>query len=687
MKGEANTLCCPGRGGARLVAAVVVALVIVTAAAYMGVSRNDFVNLDDPKFITSNEHVKAGLSVAGIRWAMAELGTDYWHPLTWISHMLDVSLFGMWAGGHHLVNLAFHIANTLLLFGFLRYATGRLWASALVAALFALHPLHVESVAWASERKDVLSTFFWFATMWMYAYYARRPGWARYVGVVVLFALGLMSKPMLVTVPVILLMLDYWPLERFGLEGWRIRATNGSLRSLVLEKMPLIAMAMAVAAIAILGQRKVSAIAGLEDVSLPLRLTNATVSYWRYIYKMFWPEGLTALYPYPQDPLYLQAAIVIALLLTATAAAFMMTRHRRYILVGWLWYIVTLLPVIGILQVGPQACADRYTYVSLVGPFIIVAWLLDEAAKKRLFPRAPLVICIAAVLVACAIMTWKTVGYWRDNLAFCQRAVSVTSQNYMMLTDLGMTYMSKGRLDDAEEALKQAVRANPTSAKAFCGLAAVFAKKGQLEDAMKCYRQATVVKPDMKEAQANTGAVLLQLGRSDEAIVYLRKALELDPQMALVHAHLGMALYRADHLDEALTELRKAISLDQTLGVAHYNLSVILSRQGDLAGAADELVVAARLTGSAEAWSNLGSCLSQLGRLDEAERAYRDGLKGNPDSAVLRYNLGVLLAKTGRRAEAVSEVRRAAELQPDNQPIGDYLKELQKGQDQVPGGK
>jgi protein O-mannosyl-transferase len=662
------------REGTGITTAIVIGLIAVTAIAYHGTVRNGFVTFDDPKYITANARVQQGLSLSNAGWALTELETDYWHPLTWMSHMMDVSIFDLRAGGHHFVSLILHILNTLLLFGMLRYMTGRIWASAFVAALFALHPLHVESVAWAAERKDVLSTMFWFAALWAYAFYAARPGILRYAAVTGLFALGLMAKPMLVSLPVVLLLLDYWPLERFGFEGWKIRTRSGSVWRLLVEKVPLLLMAAAVAAISIVGQQKVEAMATVEGAGIWMRLTNATVSYGRYIWMMFCPRNLAALYPYPDEPPYAQAAAVLVLLVAVTAAVFVYSRQRRYLLAGWLWYVITLVPVIGIVQVGPQAYADRYTYVPLVGLFVIVTWLAGEAVARRAIKAGHLAVTAALVLAVCGVATSRAVGCWKDDEALYGHAIKVTKDNYCLLANLGMARAAENNIGEAEKLLRESLRIRPDNAQTLCALGAVYSRAGRLEDSLACYQQACLVRPQMIEAQTHAGIVLMQLGRDEDARTYLARAIAINPRAAQPHAQMGMALYRAGRLDEAVTEMRNALELDASSGTTHLNLGIMLSKQGDLPVAAVELAAAARLTGSAQAYVALGNCLSKLGRADEAEKAYRQGLATSADSALLRYNLGVLLAGEGRRQEAIAELRRAVELEPANQTMLEFLR-------------
>ena len=359
-------------------------LALATAGVYSRTLGNDFVNYDDNQYVTNNRSIKDGLSWDVVEWAFGDsYYASNWHPLTWLSHALDVELFDMQPRGHHAVSVGLHVLNTLLLLWLLLYTTGRVWASWFVAALFALHLLHVESVAWVSERKDVLSTFFWLWTMLAYVYYAKQPGVWRYLCILPALALGLMSKPMLVTVPAVLLLVDYWPLERFRIE-WKKRELKYSgvgFWQILLEKVPLLLMVAGSAAITVMAQRK--AMPAWETMNLPTRITNAIVSYGRYLWETVWPAGLAAFYPHRHEPLYPEAAAVLVFLVAVTGVVIYAAGRHKYLVFGWFWYLMTLIPVIGLVQVGDQSHADRYTYVPLIGVFVVVVWAIAGAIERR----------------------------------------------------------------------------------------------------------------------------------------------------------------------------------------------------------------------------------------------------------------------------------------------------------------
>jgi tetratricopeptide (TPR) repeat protein len=650
--------------------------VLATFASYSQVYRNDFVAYNDYAFITGNNYVRAGLTQSGVKWAFFELYADYWHPLTWLSHMLDVEVFGLWAAGHHLVNLGLHILNTLLLFGLLHHTTRRLWPSALVAALFAVHPLHVESVAWAAERKDVLSTFFWFATLWAYVHYTRRPTAWRYAVVVVCFALGLLSKPMLVTLPVMLFLLDYWPLERFAVSRWRVSTPAGlTIGRLVMEKVPLAVMAAAVAGLTIMGQKE-TAMASLQAVGWPMRVTNAVISYGAYISQMVWPVNLAVFYPYPPRPQYFEAGVWLTLLASVTVAVIRAGKLHRYMLTGWLWYLLTLLPVIGLVQSGEQSRADRYTYVPLIGLFIMIAWAGSDLLRRRPRLRTAAITAAGAVLLGCGIVTWRTVGYWRDAETLFERAVSVTTDNTKAQTFLAGVLVKKGQVAKAMEILSTVAQRVPRDPDVLCSIGAAMTAQGQPDEALKWYMKALDIDPQLQGAQCETALTLVALGRYDEAEAYLRRAASSPRHGGQASAYLGLVLLKKGQATEALEAARKAIKLDPDIAVAHSVAAKALMSMGRMEEALVDLAVCNRLKPAAPTMTDYGSCLTYLGRPDEAEKTLRKAIEVDPGYAMAHYNLGVTLQQLGRTDEAIAEVRRAAELDPQNTRTRDYLKLL-----------
>jgi protein O-mannosyl-transferase len=587
------------------------ALLVVTVAAYWQVAHNEFINLDDLLYIVDNPHVNTGLSWDNVKWACAHSYQDNWHPLTWISHMLDVQLFGTEPAGHHLMNLAFHLANTLLLFWFLMRTTSRFWPAFFVAWLFALHPLHVESVAWASERKDTLSTLFWLATMLAYASYAKKPGPGRYLLVATLLACGLMAKQMLVTLPLVLLFLDYWPLRRFSIERWGLRSGSGeTMKRILAEKIPLLALSACAAVITMNVQHPLEA----GTVPLIIRLLNAIISYGRYLAKMVWPTNLSVYYFFFHTPAIMVAAAVLLCLLAISAAVVMFGRSRRYVLMGWLWYLVTLLPVIGFVHVGYQSHADRYTYVPLIGIFIAVAFAFDDIAHARPSVSRALAVGGIAVLLSLAAVTWKTVGYWKDDMTLFGRAIEVQPENAFIRTALGKSLYGRYRYDEARAELLASYAIRPNS--------------------------------ETLEVLGKTARAQKKYG---EALDYFRKAIETDPWFGVAYTDAGSLLYELGRYDQAEENLRVAARLDEKSAVAHSLWAAMLARKKDYAGAIEEYRKSLAIEQDFSAWNNLGDAHENMGNLAEAEESYRQAEAMNPASAVVHYNLGSVLGKLGKK--------------------------------------
>lgn len=511
---------------------IALGLFALVAAVYANAGGLGFVNFDDPRYVTRNAHVQAGLTWSGVAWAFTTLHDANWFPLTWLSHMVDVQLFGLAPGCHHWMNVGLHCSNTILLFAALRAATGATWRSAVVAALFGLHPLHVESVAWISERKDVLSTLFWFAGTLAYVRYARRPSAGRYAMVMGAMALGLLAKPMVMTLPLALLLLDLWPLERIPAEGPR----GPAFLRLVKEKLPLFALSGASAAITFVAQARGGAVNSMEVLPIGTRVANALLSYASYLGKAFWPVNLAAVYPHPGlgpggIPQWKVAGA--ALLLAAITAVAVWQRTRRpYLMVGWLWYLVTLAPVIGLVQVGLQGMADRYTYVPLVGIFVGVTWLAaDLAGEGRV--RRPLAIAAAsAALVLCAGLARRQAGYWRDSFTLFEHALAVTEDNGMAWRNLGTAYVDAHQYPIAIAALRESLRLLPYDARTWMNLAIAQAAVGQFAEADDAFARALRMNPNDPFVWFNLGIAEAMQGRWDRVAEVQLRLRELNPELA-----------------------------------------------------------------------------------------------------------------------------------------------------------
>ena len=559
-------------------------LTVAIFAVYGAVLRFGFVNYDDPVYIANNPNVRDGITGSGIVWAFTHSFAGNWFPLTWISHMLDCQLFGLDAGAHHFTNLAIHAAATLLLFAVLRRITQARWPSAMVAALFALHPLHVESVAWVAERKDVLGALFWMLTLWAYARYVARPEPARYAWVLIAFALGLMAKPMLVTLPLVLMLLDYWPFAR----GFRIR-----------EKLPFFVLSAAVSVVTYAAHQQAKAVVSLESIPLGMRVENALVSYAIYIGKMFWPSRLAIFYPYPKGSLAVPAALAGIAIAAVTVAAIGAMRKRPYLIVGWLWYLVTLAPVIGLIQAGQQGRADRYMYLPMIGLSIMLAW--GGAELLRAWPQTQMVLAVT-VCAACAVVTFSQVGYWEDGVKLFQHAVDVTGDNYVARFNLAHDLRDRGDDAGAVRQLQEAVRIQPDSGLAHDELGQVLGKQGRLDEALVQLRQAEVSLPDDAAVHYRIGILLGTAGHPEQAADELSQAIRLDAGNADAHRNLGISLAMMDRLPEAAAEFRTAVNLKPDDANARFNFGVVLVNLGQTREAVEQLSEAVRLNpGFAEA--------------------------------------------------------------------------------------
>jgi protein O-mannosyl-transferase len=529
-----------------------VGLVAATLAVYGQVMNHQFIVLDDNHYIYQNPIISRGLTLDGIAWAFTTFHSANWHPLTWISHMVDCQIFGLHAGGHLLVSALIHAANTLLLFLFLRRATGARWQSAIVAALFALHPLHVESVAWAAERKDTLSTFFGLLTLLAYASYVAVPSWKRYVLVAIALALGLMAKPMLVTWPFVLLLLDYWPLRRFQ---WRrasgIRGFLRSLLPLIREKLPLFCLAAASMIITFVAQSRGGAVRTLLDVPVTLRLANAIVSYATYLLRTAWPNHLTFYYPFPSagTPAW-QLAGAIVLLTIITVFVLHQASERPYLLVGWLWFVGTLAPVAGLVQVGSAAMADRYYYVSSIGLFVAIVFGLSDLARKLRIDRVAVGALAVAALSMFACLTVVQIGRWRDTATLFRYTSSVAPDNRLIENYFGTVSGDRGKYDEAQAHFEKALQIKPealiSDADILGNLGLLMMHEGKLTEAMKPLNEALRLDPNNAIAHYELGMVLLKLGKSEESISHFLVAIRLKPDWALARENLKRAQSQID---------------------------------------------------------------------------------------------------------------------------------------------
>jgi protein O-mannosyl-transferase len=687
---------------------VSLALLVVTLAVYAPVWQHGFISLDDTAYVSENQHVAGGLTAANVWWAVTGVSAQAanWHPVTWLSHMLDVEVFGMNAGRHHAVSAVLHAANAVVLFLLLDSMTRRPWASAFVAALFAVHPLHVESVAWIAERKDVLSTLFWLLTTLAYVRHVREPRPARYAGVLALFALGLMSKPMLVTLPCTLLLLDWWPLNRLetsgGAPGGAVPASLLSRRwiPLLVEKWPLFLLAAASSLITVVAQRQGGAVTTLETIPFTARAGNAALSCLNYLRQMLWPTGLSLYYPHPGTSVSVAGSIgALAVVGLLCYVGLRTARSRPHVAVGIFWYLVTLLPVIGLVQVGLQARADRYTYVPLIGPFIAITWECVSLVGTNARRRAAAAVVAAAVVAALGVTARAQVDRWSDESALWTQALDQNPENFFAHYSLGRMQMKADLVDAALPHLERAIALAPWFAGAHDALGLALARLGRVEAAIGAHQTALRLQPDSTEVRANLGLAYERRGDVAAAIALYREALQRDPGRPTLHISLGHALGSTGDLDGAVAEMRETLRLQPDSAAAHAYLAQVLAQRGQpddamaearlaLArepsrddahgllgrllldrGQADEAIVhlgeAVRLQPESPASrSAFGAALATKGRLDDAIAQYTEAVRLAPTDADSRNQLGLCFAHAGRVAEAIAQFSEAIRLQP-----------------------
>ncbi len=692
LKSESSA---PGLNERWLVPGVCIFLAVIVWVVFGQTLGHEFVNYDDDEYVYENPEVVRGLTFQGIIWAFTHVHCSNWHPLTWISHMLDCQVYGLSPGGHHLTNVLLHTATAILLFLVLRRMTGYLWRSAFVAAVFAIHPLRVESVAWVAERKDVLSGLFFMLTLWAYTRYAqgvtgdacratrtnptlspatRHPS-LFYCLVLMFFALGLMCKPMLVTLPLVLLLLDYWPLRRiseFGVRSSELENTlrpstlNPQLSTLFLEKLPLLGLAVASCVVTIFAQHET--IQPFENISLPLRAGNASISCVAYLGQMFWPAGLAVLYPFPAAGIEVSEVVVSLVLLAGISGGVFILRGRcPCFLTGWLWYLIMLLPVIGIVQVGVQARADRYAYLPQIGLYLMLTWAAADLCAGWRHRRAVLGGGATVILAALIFCARAQASYWRNSELLWTHTLACTSDNAVAHNNLGNVLFKMGDIEDALAHFQTALQIKPDLAEAHNNLGNALLKKGRADEAIAHFQKALQVRPGYAIARNNLGNALLQQGQADEAMAHYQAALQITPDSTEVHINLGSALLQKGQLDEAMVHFQKALQITPDSAEAHNNLGIVLLQKGQLDEAMVHFQKALQITpDSAEVHNNFGNALLQKGRLDEAIAQYQKTLQIKPERVEVRNSLGGALLQKGRLDEAMAQYQQALQINPDH---------------------
>jgi tetratricopeptide (TPR) repeat protein len=687
-----------------------------TIALYWQARSFDFLVLDDSEYITDNPYVRSGLTWESVRWAFTGVHFGNWHPLTTLSNLLDCQLYGLDPSGHHLTSVLLHATNAVVLFAALRSLTGASGRSAIVSALFAVHPLRVESVAWVSARKDVLSGLLGLSAMWAYSAYARQGGLARYAGVTALLALGLMAKPMLVTLPLLFLVLDYWPLKRLD---------RSSMSHVVLEKLPWIALAAAATGATIAAQRTAEAIPSWEALPLDSRVANAVVSYVGYLGNMVWPTKLSPMYPHPNFPggqPWAPWQIVGAGILLAGLSLCVWLLRRPYVLVGWLWFLGMLVPVIGLLQVGAQAMADRYTYLPLVGPVIALVWaggdLLSHANLRSTRARWGLGVALGTLLLLLAGRSWSQARHWRNSLALFQHAYQLSPEAPGVLSglgaalylersytqaahyfrevlrvrrsaedhvNLGRTLSALGERSSAADQYRAALRLNPQAEMALLNLAQVLFVEGQVDEAIARYREALAIQPHRADTHNNLGFALQSQGNLGAARDHYQQAVSIDPAHVKALINLGGALEGLGEVEAARSAYDRASAIGHDDPLAHASLARMLRDKGDLQGATLHYRELLRIEpGNATAHVDLGSAMQQQGDMLEAVQRYEHALRLQPDNAEAHYNLGIALQVQGKLEDAIRHYRSVIRIRRDKADAHNNLAIALQAQGRLP---
>jgi tetratricopeptide (TPR) repeat protein len=678
---------------------ICIGLAAVTLAVYMQVYRYDFIDLDDGLYVFDNWHVTNGLNWQDVTWAFTTSHEANWHPVTWLSHMVDCQIFGLNAGFHHLVNVLLHIANTLLLFLIFQKLTGARWQSAFVAALFALHPLHVESVAWIAERKDVLSTLFWLLTLWAYVGYVWRPDLKRYLLTLLFFALGLMAKQMLVTVPLVLLLLDFWPLGRFSTA---LQTTTGNARHskqssanlllesalpLVREKIPFFLLSTVSSIVTFVAHKAGGAVGTTNIWPFSARIANAIHSYVAYLLKASWPSNLSVFYRYQFAgyPPY-EVALAALFLLCIIVLALRFARRFPYFAFGWFWYLGTLVPVIGLVQVGGQAMADRYTYVPLIGVFVVIAWGAPDVVAKWTAAKKPLATAAALLLLACSVTTWFQMRYWRNTVSLFSHALEIDRDNYLGHEILGTGLARRGKYQEALVQYREALRLMPSETQIMTNVAYCLYQLGKVDQALEQYSMRLKIKPDDPIALRDLGQVRFDQGRFEEAADLFGRAQRKLPNNLALLCSLGNALAKLGRNQEAIDAYNSALRAQPAYAEALFGLGVVFASQGKALDAIRYFEKALQINpDSAEAHNDLGNVLLQQGQTVKVLWHYAEALRLKPNYADAHYNMGVVLNSQGKSAEAIVHYREAIRLKPDYADAFYNLAAALESQGDVPG--
>ncbi len=655
----------------RIDGSIVVGLlfVVLVLALYWPVSHFELVNYDDNHYVSENRQVASGLTLKGVLWAFQTTYSCNWHPLTWLSHMLDFELYGTFAGGHHLTSVLFHIANTVLLFIFLKAISGAFWRSVFVAALFALHPLHVESVAWVAERKDTLSTFFGLLSLISYMRYTQQHSRWFYGLALLFFIFSLMAKPMLVTLPFLLLLLDYWPLGRFNFsKNFRLQPAGGvsTVYSLILEKLPFFVLTVASCVVTYFAQQHGGAMVPFEMHPFGLRISNAIVAYVGYIGKMLWPVNLAIFYPLSKSFAFWKVAAAGAVLLSVSFGALAKVRQWPYLAVGWFWYLGTLVPVIGLVQVGGQAMADRYTYVPLIGLFIMIAWGAADIVRRWRFSFICLGCAAAISLLTLMILTRAQIGHWANSVTLFDHAVKATGGSWVAYNNLANALYGLGKIDASIRNYHLALQSEPPEPEGIhYNMGIVLSSAGRLREAIDHYSVAIRINPDYADAHVNLGAALAKQGKTAEATHHYFAALRADANFAKAHYNLGNILLAQGRIDAAIGRFSEAVRINPSFAEAHNGLGLALMQKGKLQAAIDCFRKAASVSAVfRDGQRNLRLAQSISENIYQAVGGMRDAMQFNLQTPDLDLKLIELLKKKKKLEETLGQFQQTLSLQP-----------------------
>jgi len=635
---------------------------------YWQVRHNDFINLDDDLYITNNSHIKEGLTFKSVYWAFTSTQNGQWTPVAVISHLVDYTFFGLDAGGHHLINLLFHTVNTLLLFFLLCRMTATLWQSAFVALIFALHPLHVESVAWATERRDVLYAFFLLLTIWAYINYVEKPKWFRHICVLLCFILAAMSKPMAVTLPFILLLLDYWPLGRFrmGKEDKRAQTfaapslktitQNVPISHLLIEKVSLFSIAIVISLFTLFSVWGNKSLSSFESLPLIVRIENAVVSYIEYILKMIWPKSLAVFYPYQTTLPVWKVVSTTLLFLAITILATLGRRKHPYLIVGWLWYLITLLPVIGLLQAGMQSMADRFMYMPMTGLLIMVIYGISDICEKWPYKKLTLAVLSVSLVITLVVLTRAQVGLWRNSETLFRHTLQATNNNYFIHNYLGAALAAQGKDQEALIHFNRSLEINPYYADAYCNLGVLLLHQSKYREAIPPFIAALQNRPDCVEALTNLGIILGKYGKVKEAMDHFSEAIRINPNYEEAYFNQGNLLLQMRKYEEAIYYFNEAIKINSKNSKTYNSLGVSLLNSGNPKKAMDCYHKAIDINpDDADAHCNLGGLFIQQGKYEQAILQLTEALRIKPNDGEIHFTLGMLHLKMNQKELALKQ--------------------------------